>query len=236
MERVGQTLMKMGDNIEKNRNEITNAVKEIKEEISARFNVLDAKITEVHNKNVEIEKSVEFNCENTDQLKTEAQKIRVQIKEEVQMLNEKSILAEKHDRKYNLVFYGIPQTNEEDINETMSNFLQEQLQLNSKMEIANQHRLRKREDREGPPPIIVKFVHYRDLEAVLQKRNLLRKGQQVLQDLPQVMKQERHKLAGIAYDIRKHEHLKTRIRDHGIHMILETRGTGEKWKRREISL
>ncbi|KAK6195900.1 hypothetical protein SNE40_001232 [Patella caerulea] len=62
MERVGQTLMKMGDNIEKNRNEITNAVKEIKEEISARFNVLDVKITEVHNKNVEIEKSVEFNC------------------------------------------------------------------------------------------------------------------------------------------------------------------------------
>ncbi|KAK6195899.1 hypothetical protein SNE40_001231 [Patella caerulea] len=60
----------------------------------------------------------------------------------------------------------------------------------------------------SPPPIIVKFVHYRDLEAVLQKRNLLGKGQQVLQDLPQVMKQERHKLAGIAYDIRKHEHLR----------------------------
>ncbi|KAK6191050.1 hypothetical protein SNE40_002798 [Patella caerulea] len=101
------------------------------------------------------------------------------------------------------------------------------------MEIANQHRLRKRDDREGRPSTIVKFVHYRDLEAVLHKRNLLKKGQQVLQDLPQSMKQERHKLVGIAHGIRKQEHLKTRIRDQGIHMILETRCTGEKWKKNE---
>ncbi|KAK6169864.1 hypothetical protein SNE40_020839 [Patella caerulea] len=58
----------------------------------------------------------------------------------------------------------------------------------------------------------------------------LQSGFRILSDLPEVMKKEHSRLSTIAFKLRKENYLKTRIRDSGTQMILETRKTKEdRW-------
>ena len=52
----------------------------------------------------------------------------------------------------------------------------------------------------------------------------------IVDDLPPNMKESRHELAKIAYNIRQGEKLQTRIKVSGTHLILETRTNAkDKW-------
>ena len=55
-------------------------------------------------------------------------------------------------------------------------------------------------------------------------------GKKILTDLPVAMKEERARLAKEAFLIREKEHLKTRIRDVGLDLVLEVRkDVSDKW-------
>ena len=103
--------------------------------------------------------------------------------------------------------------------------------------IANAHRVPSRSNNpqsktKTPDAIIIRFIHYADKQFVMSNAfKLFGKKLRILDDLPVVMKQERGRLARIAYKIRNDEKLQTRIRDVETKMVLETRlGPGDKWQ------
>ena len=103
-----------------------------------------------------------------------------------------------------------------------------------KIHFSNDHRLPS--DHDGPRPVIMRFVSYEDRELVLSKAfNLAKTGMRILTDLPVPMKKERQRLAKVAYGIRRDEHLKTRIRDTGLDMILDvTKDDTVMWAQRKV--
>ncbi|KAK6178346.1 hypothetical protein SNE40_013144 [Patella caerulea] len=147
-------------------------------------------------------------------------------------------MLEKHERKYNLLIYGVPVPTattggEENITQTLHTFFNEKLNIDKetiqKLATANAHRLSVNKssdgDTYGPPAIIVRFLHFPHRELIMSKRFNLPKGvkMKIWSDLPKVMKKERSRLSHIAYTIRKDEKLQTRIREEEIKLILETR-------------
>jgi hypothetical protein len=122
---------------------------------------------------------------------------------------------EKHDRHYNLLFYGFEESPGENLELIMKTFFKDKLKINEApvqaMIFANNHRLPK-DPCKGPKPIIVKFLTIPDRELVLSKAfsPALRdkKIRRILSDLPVIMKRERGRLAQAAYELRKNEQLK----------------------------
>ena len=86
------------------------------------------------------------------------------------MLNQKLMLLEKQDRKYNLLFYGVAEERAENVFEKVRQLCTDDLGLESEkvnnMYFAHGHRMLK-ERSEGPRPIIIRFCSYQDRELVL---------------------------------------------------------------------
>ncbi|KAK6189149.1 hypothetical protein SNE40_005182 [Patella caerulea] len=155
----------------------------------------------------ELQKSLEFERNRVDEALEEISKKNAE-------LEEKLILLEKHDRKYNILIYGVEKKQNKDISKVVYNFFAEQLELDEEIllsvRFANLHRLRSYEnDKRGPPAILVKFIHYHDRDLIMGNSYKLQSGFRILSDLPVVMKKERSRLATIAYKLRKENYLKT---------------------------
>ena len=162
----------------------------------------------------EIEKGLEFQSEIISKHKREQEdnltKMQNEMDLKIKELNEKLLLLEKHDRKYNLLFYGIPEERGEDLFEKMRQLFLDVLDISASrvdgMFFMNGHRLPS-EPASGPRPVLIKFCSFEDREIVLSKAYRRR----ILTDLPVVMKRERGRLAKQAYKIRQDEKLQTRI-------------------------
>ncbi|VDH99358.1 Hypothetical predicted protein [Mytilus galloprovincialis] len=122
-------------------------------------------------------------------------KQKIDLQQQIDELKEKSILLEKHDRKYSILIYGIDDSNpEENIYATTRKLFSEKLlrdapQANS-MPLANAHRVPTHG--KGPKPILVRFVHFGDKQLVMSKAyNLKGTKIRLLDDLPVSMKEER---------------------------------------------
>ena len=150
------------------------------------------------------------------------------LKEEIGMLKERNLDMERHNRKYNLLFYGIPESRDENIYETVKTFLQEEAKIPKErveqMIFANIHRIPKKGA--GPKPIIVRFVQWTDRDLVLNQvfKGALPQNKNILTDLPTVLKEERYNLSKEAYKLRTGTvKYKTRILEKGTKLKLQIR-------------
>ncbi|XP_072169863.1 uncharacterized protein [Diadema setosum] len=176
-----------------------------------------------------------------------------QIKAEFE---EKLMEQEIHHRKQNLLFYGIPAQPQEDIYKTASKAFAKILDIPieeaDNIQIVNAHRLPTKKTPSGtsgsptaPDPVIVRFARMYDRDRVVRAFQQPRRqptdrngdpaaGERITvrTDLTARMKRERGRLAGIAYNIRKSQHLKTRITVHHTKVLLQTKNPNEpssKW-------
>ena len=153
-------------------------------------------------------------------------------------LDNKFMLLEKHDCKYNLLIYGVKEENNEDVIETMKKIFTDDMGIGESrvddMYFAHAHRVPSRG--KGPKPIILRCTSFADRELILSKaKNLLGSKRTILVDLPEPMKKERNRLAKIAYDIRKSELVHTRIKETGLDLYLEVRkDENHSWVKREV--
>ena len=223
-------------------------VSEIRSEVGHIKNDLgDTKdqLKSLKNEHIELERGVAAMDIQLHALELETlEKLRQDVQKDISALNQKQILLEKHERKYNILIYGVEEKPQEDMMDVLFEFMSKSLEIDEAkvrtIPIANAHRIPSLPRNDGRPkrpnPIIMRLIHFHDKEFLMSKGyKLAGKRMRILDDLPVVMKQARSNLANIAYKIRQEETLQTRIRDIGTEMILETRqSSGERWSRRYI--
>lgn len=157
--------------------------------------------------------------------------LRQDLDASIRELKVKHVLLEKHERKYNIMIYGLPEAAGENMDLFLPNFFKEHLGIIQdkavEMPIANAHRVPTRTrpgQPKGPNPVIVRFIHYADKQFVISRgKRLMGTKIRMLDDLPIIMKEARHELANVAYTIRHDEKLQTKIRVNGVKLVLETR-------------
>jgi hypothetical protein len=243
-----QFIFKQFDNsinkkFERFEDKFSNVLKEIQLDIkTVRQEVNDTKsdVKEMKTKMREVEESVAFHSQDAEEreLRYEAKLRRTQT--QLEELERKFLLQEKHDRRYNLLFYGFQEETNEDLGETMKSFFKSKLEIEEErvdnMVFANLHRIPS--ESKGPKPVIVKFAQMMDRDLVYSKalHPILREEKRrILSDLPVIMKKERGRLAKKAYEIRRDEKLKTRIQENGLAVYLEVRKTkDDSWERRDV--
>ena len=158
--------------------------------------------------------------------------IKGELEHKLNRLNDKVTLLEIHDRKLNLLFYGVEQTPMENVYDKLrkcwvTDFGCSEEDANT-IQMAHAHRLpRKGLIQQGPDPIIVRFVYMEEREwfLVAAKRrpyNKDKKPVMVYTDLPPNMKKLRGDAAKEAKDLRE-EGKHTRIRVVGTKIVLEFR-------------
>ena len=229
-------------------NQINNKMANMFDEVRTDMARMKTDLTETRTKVIaasskvdEIESSVEFHASKVADLSKahdeEIRKTKEDLNKKIEEIDRKLILSEKQDRKYNLLFYGIREENDEDISEKLREMFIQDLKLDedkvANMYFAHGHRI-PTEAGTGPRPIILRFTSIGDRDLVLANaRELAGSRRRILIDLPPVMKKERGRLAKIAYQIRKNEQMQTRIRDKGLEVFLEVRRhAGDSWIRR----
>ena len=184
-------------------------------------------------------------------LKKEREKIEKELKD--------SILAmELHNRKQNLLIYGVVKEQGENVQEKVKGIIEKlgiSREVVTNMLMVNIHRLPRRhpggEDRRGPDPLIVRFATMFDRDLVLrqfqQKQFDLMKAAKenadanvqsrlpfrIITDLPPLLKRRRFDLEKSAYQLRKEKNQSTRIRVVGLDVVLEKRekGSSAAWQK-----
>ena len=122
------------------------------------------KVIAVSSKNDAIESAVEFHASKVADLRKthdeEIRKTKEDLNKEIEEIDRKLLLSEKQDRRYNLLFYGIREENDEDISEKLREMFIQDLKLDedkvAKMYFAHGHRIPS-EAGTGPRPIIYRF-------------------------------------------------------------------------------
>ena len=255
---------KMAANTNNETSNVTNA--ELKDlllsmdrRLNARMDAIEAqlkgtvnRVTENENKIKDLVKSVEHNDKFINQiLKEQIPDTNAKIFQAKNEMRKNQILAEIHDRKLNLLFYGVKQTKDEDIYDVVREFLITDFMFRREhadsVIIVNAHRLPRRkrnfqgreqqEGEERPDPIIVRFGCMSDRDCVLeasQIRGYIKERKPVMcyTDLPAEMKRTRGELAAQARILRN-EGNSTRIRVNGVKVYLEYRAKeakGSPWK------
>ena len=229
--------------------ELSAQVNDKLDSVISEINVLKSDVAATKNTIKDMEKSLtsateritEFESRDLPNLKSDF----LRLNEE---LEEKLTLLELHQRKQNLLLYGVPKKADENIYNTvqgvLAKFLGISLEEASSIGIINAHRLpskrgndQRRRDEE-PDAIIVRFVHMADRDRLLRafeyqprdQTSSATPGQDptrpritIRSDLPPKMKRVRGKLASIAFNLRKNNNLSTRIRVSGTQVLLQTR-------------
>ena len=186
---------------------------------------------------VEVEKATSFHAEKIQEMEQETlPKLKSEVENKIQNLEEKLLLMEIHDRKNNLLIYGLKETEGEDTQqETLDalhhNYAQKDEHLDRGIVLVACHRLprsrfaRPNADGKLPPrPVIARFAYTSDRLFFGNPRNMRRDCKlRVLDDLPPAMKQERGRLASIAYQLRKERKFKTKIVVKGTKVLLQYR-------------
>ena len=227
---------KLDDSIDEKINKLddkfSNRFEELKTEIGtlkADIEVNTVDIGAINETLAEQEKAIEFNnnqiIEPDEKRRKDIKKLEKSVDDKIKLLDQKLMLLEKHDRKYNLLIYGINEDAGEKLYDKMRRFFVNDLGIEEeraqRIHFVNGHRYPTKSS--GPNPIILRFSCWDDRELVLsQAKNLLNTRKRILTDLPVPMKLERDGLAKAAFKIRKENGLQTRIRDKGRWVGLQT--------------
>ena len=237
-QKIGVRLKKLDEKFTGIFNELREDINEVKSDLTE----VKSDVQNIKSQVEDIEQSMEYQASKVEDLEKEQEeklaKVNCDLQEKIESLNKMLMMLEKHDRKYNLIFHGVAEEQGEKLYNKMRGFFLHSLKIEEekvkKIHFSNGHRLPS--DHDGPRPVIMRFVSYEDRELVLSKAfNLAKTGMRILTDLPVPMKKERQRLAKVAYGIRRDEHLKTRIRDTGLDMILEVRKDDTvMWAQRKV--
>ncbi|CAC5397012.1 unnamed protein product [Mytilus coruscus] len=234
------------DSVEKNLTELISDVKSEVGQVKSDLSITNTEVKLLREDHNELERGVghlesQFNCLETEKLEA----LKIDIDKKLASLKECQVLLEKHDRKYNILIYGIEQKQNEIIWEVIDNLFVKDLGIEKfkadSFPIANAHRIPAKAPVVGtkrPDAIIVRFMHYADKQCIMaQAYKVANKKIRIVDDLPVIMKEARNDLAKIAYNIRTKEKLQTRIRARGVHLVLETRlNARDVWNvRKDIS-
>ena len=244
---------KFSAKIEGLREEMKSEMHNVKEEIEHTKVVVNKEVSMMKETVTDMEKSVQDNSDRMSDIEKKQKEIISDIEKgqkdklqaakneldgKIKELDKKLMLLEKQDRKYNLLFYGFEEVAGEDVYKTVRQSLIHDLELDEErvrnMYFAAGHRVPTKAP--GPKPIIVRCTSLEDRELILSESNKYGgKKKRVVVDLPKSMKEERSRLAKIAYEIRKAEEIHTRIRDKGLDVFLEVRNdVSEKWVKRVV--
>ncbi|CAC5398092.1 unnamed protein product [Mytilus coruscus] len=234
------------DTIENKFSDLVQEVKQDVTQVKLAVSKTGQELKELRQDHDELHRGVEAMELNVQSLEVEKlESMRQTFETNMKNLQEKQLILEKHDRKYNALVSGMPEKSEENIwkviDDLMINYLKMQKPKVDSFPFANAHRIPARQntgERKRPNPIIIRFIHYADKELFLSNgSNLSGKNIRIVDDLPPCMKEARNELAKIAYKIRLEENLKTRIRHLGVTVILETRTSSrDKWHVRKECL
>jgi hypothetical protein len=197
-------------------------------------------VIEMKRKINDFETCLEYQSKELENKKMEDVSKMKSMSEKIDEMDKKLLLLEKQDRKYNLLFYGFPEEQNENIERKMKSFFIHKLELEEgtvqNMSFTHLHRVPN--EGNGPNPIIVRFLSFGDRDLVLSKSLLpvlRQERKRILTDLPVIMKRERGRLAKIAYTIRQSEKLKTRIQERGLDVYLQVRkGKEDMWVTRKV--
>ena len=93
---------------------------------------LDTRLKWVVSENADLKSAIEFQSENLENLEKDTiPSLEIQLKETIERLEKKIQYQEHRDRKYNLLFCGIPQTSKEteDTEIVVRKFMSEKMEL-----------------------------------------------------------------------------------------------------------
>ncbi|CAC5406412.1 unnamed protein product [Mytilus coruscus] len=228
---VGKKVSDFSQQLEKIEHNLTGMINEVKTDVNilkTKYDASQLEITSLRRDFTELEQGVAgmdlqiqaIEGEKLQKQKFELQTQMIEIKDQITLL-------EKHERKYNVMIYGVDDSNaDENIYSVTRQLFSQNLKIEQRkanaIPIANAHRVPTRGS--GPKPIIIRFLHYGDKQLIMSSAHNLKGSQiRILDDLPVSKKEKRFLLSHVAYKIRKKEKLQTRIRDVGAHMTLETR-------------
>ncbi|XP_071168016.1 uncharacterized protein [Mytilus edulis] len=178
MEMLFSTINIMNQRLERIDFEVGDKLFKLDKKLDERFNNIDTKISNLHqeidsvkktqNEHAQIlENEEKHHFEIADRMNLVENYTR-EIDTEKNQLKEEYLKLQSHSMKYNLIFGGIVQTDEEENTETvLKNFIKTELDIPEADEIdfQNVHRLRPRRDGK-PRNIIARFTHYKDHERV----------------------------------------------------------------------
>ena len=203
------------DQIELRLNNLTISVSSIKMSVSRlekEVSALDSK-TKTIDKSVNVLKeSVSFCEDEIEEMKKNAYDIKDGCTSDIEDLRKQFLYLEHYSRRENLKFLGIPERiisadedddrPSEDTKALVYKFMEDELAIENpqqKIEFQRIHRLEK-SAKNGPRPILARFLRYSDREEVLQlaRRKLKDSDFAVYEDIPKelydIRKAQRHKV------------------------------------------
>ena len=158
------------------------------------LSTLSEKSRKTGEKTNDIEKAMEFENTEIEELKKKDKENEDKIKD----LEDKLLYQEVYNRRENLRFFGIPEstTGVENTFEVMRNFLKEELELENteNIEFQRAHRIGKKKTGEARP-VIVRILKFPERELVFRKAREMESDidVKVYSDLPKEIGQRRKK-------------------------------------------
>jgi len=196
-------------------------------------------IGELQDQVKEHDKAIRFQDKEIESNKNYTKQIKNELDGKISEMKKDAIRSGIHNRKRNLLFYGIPlqgSLDKEDTETVVRNILQDKLKLEKtlvdKMTFTACHRLQPRKD-SAPPAIIIVVHMLKDRQLIFNSTKNIPKDSQITvrQDLPVELKIKRSKLAKLAFTLRKDKNFQTRIKLYDVELKLEVRKNKmDSWK------
>ena len=140
------------------------------------------------------------------------------LEEENNRLRQRDNQLESYSRRSNLIFDGVPETEGEDLNKWLNEFLNQKLRLAMNPKLERIHRLgRPRIPIEGrktrPRPIIVRFSYFQDREKIWSAPKYMLRGSGIFinEDFPPEVQTIRRKLQPVAAECRRKGYVFTKV-------------------------
>eukprot|EP00057_Strongylocentrotus_purpuratus_P026860 XP_011681334.1 PREDICTED: uncharacterized protein LOC105446343 [Strongylocentrotus purpuratus] len=233
--------------------DLNNSITEFQSFISSKLDGISTDVAAINKRFTDLEVSVNFNAAKIREIEDrKLPEVKDSTQKMMKVLENKIISLEIHNRKSNLLFYGINQNEGEDVYKVLKDaFATLGVDNAPTIAIANAHRLPRRgaadqTSQRGPVPIIARFCYMENRNAILaafdnQQRNRAKATASparaqpqsrltVRTDLPPSLKIRRALLATEAYKMRKEQGLSTKIFVRGTEVCLQSKEKGtSKW-------
>ena len=153
-----------------------NGIQELKNTLCGKLDKLSAEVSAISDKVNHLEASIDI---NSDKIKALEETELPKLHEDIKRLKDKLTMNEIYHRKLNLLFYGIPERQQEAVADVLRQTFANEFQIEenriAQIMIVNAHRLPRRSsdsvpagaNRPSPTPIIAKFVLLEDRNLVL---------------------------------------------------------------------
>ena len=176
--------------------------------LNTNFQNLRGEVKGLSGRIVEVEGATSFNAASIHEIKsTLIPEMKATHEKAVLELRAENLRLEMHSRKRNLLIHGIQVVRDEYCEEVVRHMFINKVKIQKahvdKMIFIAAHRLSRSSATATPPPIIVSFVRLEDKDLIMRNvRNLKASGVSISTDLPAILKQQRSRLAKIAFTMR----------------------------------